>query len=223
MSNYAIGLDYGTNSCRALIVDLSNGAELASSVFNYPTGDAGVIVDTADPNLARQNPADYVKGTETTIVETIKKAKAEFPEFSENNIIGIGVDTTGSSPLPVDKEGTPLSYQDTFKDNPAAYVWLWKDHTSYQEALEITEKAAEMRPEYLDKIGGTYSSEWFWSKIWNVAKNHPDVFDAAYSFVEICDWIPAVLAGNTNPAQLKRSVCAAGHKAMFNDQWAGLP
>ena len=156
MSNYAIGLDYGTNSCRALIVDLSNGAELASSVFNYPTGDAGVIVDTADPNLARQNPADYVKGTETTIVETIKKAKAEFPEFSENNIIGIGVDTTGSSPLPVDKEGTPLSYQDIFKNNPAAYVWLWKDHTSYQEALEITEKAAEMRPEYLDKIGGTY-------------------------------------------------------------------
>jgi len=223
MSNYAIGLDYGTNSCRALIVDLSDGAELASSVFNYPTGEAGVIVDIADPNLARQNPADYVQGAETTIVDAIKKANAEFPEFSEKNIIGIGIDTTGSSPLPVDKNGTPLSFQDIFKDNPAAYVWLWKDHTSYQQALEITEKAAVMHPEYLDKIGGTYSSEWFWSKVWNIAKNHPDVFDATYSFVEICDWIPAVLAGDTNPGNIKRSVCAAGHKAMFNDQWAGLP
>lgn len=223
MSKYAIGLDYGTNSCRALIVDLENGNELASHVFNYPSGEAGVIVDATDPNLARQNPADYVDGAEITIVEAIKKAKSNYPEFSDADVIGIGVDTTGSSPLPVDKQGTPLSYQEKFKDNPAAYVWLWKDHTSYQEALDITDKAAKMRPEYLDKIGGTYSSEWFWSKIWNIAKNHPDVFDSAYSFVEICDWIPAVLAGETNPDHLKRSVCAAGHKAMFNDQWSGLP
>lgn len=223
MPKYAIGLDYGTNSCRALIVDLSDGTELASNVFNYPTGEAGVIVDVSDPNLARQNPADYIQGAEITIVEAIKKAKIDFPEFSEKDVIGIGVDTTGSSPLPVAEDGTPLSYQDKFKDNPAAYVWLWKDHTSFQEALEITEKAAVMRPEYLDKIGGTYSSEWFWSKIWNIAKNHPDVFDAAYSFVEICDWIPAVLTGNIHPDRLKRSVCAAGHKAMFNDQWSGLP
>jgi L-ribulokinase len=223
MGKYAIGLDYGTNSCRALIVDLSNGTELASSVFNYPTGDAGIIVDASDPNLARQNPADYVQGAEETIVKAIKKVKTVFPGFSEKDVIGIGVDTTGSSPLPVDIDGTPLSYQDKFKDNPAAYVWLWKDHTSYEEALAITQQAAKTRPEYLDKIGGVYSSEWFWSKIWNVAKNHPDVFDEAYSFVEICDWIPAMLAGNTNPYQLKRSVCAAGHKAMYNDQWAGLP
>ena len=223
MSNYAIGLDYGTNSCRALIVDLSNGEELASHVFNYPTGEAGVIVDASDPNLARQNPADYVRGAESTIIEAIKKAKSNYPDFLEANVIGIGVDTTGSSPLPVDSQGTPLSYQEKFKDNPAAYVWLWKDHTSYQEALDITEIAAKMRPKYLDKIGGTYSSEWFWSKIWNIAKNHPDLFDAAYSFVEICDWIPAVLAGDTNPDRLKRSVCAAGHKAMFHPSWGGLP
>ncbi|MCA9731140.1 ribulokinase [candidate division KSB1 bacterium] len=223
MVKYAIGLDYGTNSCRALVVDLSNGGELASSVFNYPTGEAGVIVAQSDPNLARQNPADYVQGAEVTILEAMKKAKAKFPEFSEKDVIGIGVDTTGSSPMPVDKEGTPLSYKEAFKDNPAAYVWLWKDHTSYQEALAITEKAAKIRPEYLDKIGGTYSSEWFWSKIWNIAKNHPDVFEAAESFMEICDWIPGVLAGDTRPGQVKRSVCAAGHKAMYSEQWAGLP
>lgn len=223
MGRFAIGLDYGTNSCRAVIVDLANGAELAGSVFNYPSGDAGVIVDAADPNLARQNPSDYVTGAQETIVNAIKKAKASFPAFSEKDVIGIGVDTTGSSPLPVDKEGNPLSYQHKFKANPAAYVWLWKDHTSYNQALAITEKAAAIRPEYLDKIGGVYSSEWFWSKIWNIAENHPDVFDAAYSFVEICDWIPAVLTGNTDPQRLKRSVCAAGHKAMFSNQWAGLP
>jgi L-ribulokinase len=223
MGKYAIGLDYGTNSCRALIVDLSNGTELASSVFNYPTGNAGIIVDPADPNLARQNPEDYIKGTEITINEAVKKAKKVFPDFSYEDIIGIGIDTTGSSPLAVDKNGIPLSYQEKFKDDPAAYVWLWKDHTSYREAQNITEKAAELRPQYLDKIGGTYSSEWFWSKIWNIAKNYPAVFEAAYSFVEICDWIPAMLSGNTDPNRIKRSVCAAGHKAMFSEQWGGLP
>jgi L-ribulokinase len=223
LDKYSIGLDYGTNSCRALIVDLANGQEIASSVFNYPSGSLGVIVDAADPHVARQNPADYVQGAETTILAAIKKAQNDFPQFSKENIIGIGVDTTGSSPMPVDREGRPLSYLQEFKDNPAALVWLWKDHTSYEQALAITERAANTRPHYIDKIGGVYSSEWFWSKTWNIAQNYPDVFDAAYSFAEICDWIPAVLTGDTNPDNMKRSICAAGHKAMFNEQWGGLP
>ncbi len=223
MSTYAIGLDYGTNSCRSLIVDIENGNEISTHVFNYPSGESGVILDSRDPNLARQNPADYLLGIEVTIIEAIKKAKVSDKNFSPDKIIGIGVDTTGSSPMPVDVEGTPLCFIDKFKNNPSAMVWLWKDHTSYAEAEQITELAAKEYPDYLAKIGGVYSSEWFWSKIFHCSKENKEVFDSAYSFVEICDWIPAILVGDTKPDNLKRSICAAGHKAMFNSQWGGLP
>ena len=221
--SYAIGLDYGTNSCRSLIVDASDGMEIASHVYNYPSGELGIIVDRNDPNLARQNPADYITGVEITITEAIKKAVEIRPDFDPSQIIGIGVDTTGSSPMPVDEYGTPLCMKEEFKDNPGAYVWLWKDHTAFEEAQKITEIAADLRPEYLAKIGGVYSSEWFWSKIWKCLKTYPEVFNAAHSFVEICDWIPAALVGETAPGKIKRSICAAGHKAMFNEQWGGLP
>jgi L-ribulokinase len=223
MGKYAIGLDFGTNSCRALLVDITNGRELSNSVFNYPSGESGVIIDPANPNLARQNPADYLKGIEVSVKESIRIASESFPEFTPGNVIGIGVDTTGSSPMPVDSQGNPLCFNEKFKDNPSAMVWLWKDHTSYHEAVKITELAGKLRPQYLAKIGGVYSSEWFWSKLWRLQKEDEEVFDAAYSFVEICDWIPAVLTGETNPGKLKRSICAAGHKAMFNSQWGGLP
>jgi L-ribulokinase len=223
MSTYSIGLDFGTNSCRSLIVDIDNGNEISTHVFNYPSGEAGVIVDKRDPNLARQNPADYLSGIESTIKESIKKAKAAAKNFSPEKIIGIGVDTTGSSPMPVDKEGTPLCFDEKFKNNPSAMVWLWKDHTSHQEAQQITDLAAKDHPEYLTKIGGVYSSEWFWSKILHCEKENKEVLNSAYSFVEICDWIPGVLVGDTNPDNLKRSICAAGHKAMYNTQWGGLP
>lgn len=223
MSKYAIGLDFGTNSCRALLVDISNGKELATHVFNYPSGESGVIVDPSDPNLARQNPADYLKGIEVTVKKVIKKAKAASRKFSADDIIGIGIDTTGSSPVPVDADGVPLCFNKKFENEPAAMVWLWKDHTSHAEAKEITETAAKLKPEYLAKIGGVYSSEWFWSKILHCQKENKDVFNAAYTFVEICDWIPAVLVGETEPRLLKRSLCAAGHKALYSKDWDGFP
>ena len=223
MSKYSIGLDFGTNSCRSLIVDISNGEELATYVFNYPSGDAGVITDYKDHNLARQNPADYLKGIEVTITEALKKANKENSKFSPIDIIGIGVDTTGSSPMPVDSEGMPLCFNMKFKNEPAAMVWLWKDHTSHAEAKLITETAAKFHPEYLAKIGGIYSSEWFWSKLLHCQLENPDIFNSAHSFVEICDWIPAILTGDTNPDNIKRSICAAGHKAMYNNKWGGLP
>ena len=223
MAKYSIGLDFGTNSCRALIVDISDGREIANHVFPYPSGDSGIIIDIKNHNLARQNPADYLTGIEVTIVEALKKAKKENPEFSYKDIIGIGVDTTGSSPMPVDSNGNPLCFNDKFKNDPAAMVWLWKDHTSYAEAKLITDTAAKLRPEYLDKIGGVYSSEWFWSKLLHCQSESPEVFNAADNFVEICDWIPAVLTGDTKPENIKRSICAAGHKAMYNDKWGGLP
>ncbi len=223
MSKYAIGLDFGTNSCRSLIVDISDGKELSSHVFAYPSGEAGVIINSAEPDLARQNPADYLQGIEVTIKEAVKKAGKNNPSFSTADIIGIGVDTTGSSPLPVDSGGTPLCFKNNFKNNPSAMVWLWKDHTGHSEARAITEAASKARPEFLSKIGGVYSSEWFWSKIWHCKNTAPEVFNSAYSFVEICDWIPAVLTGETRPDKIKRSICAAGHKAMYSEQWGGLP
>jgi len=223
MNKYAIGLDFGTNSCRALIVSLQKGDELASHVFSYPSGKDGVIIDSLDPNVARQNPRDYLLGIENTIKESIKKAKQTNPLFNVKDIIGIGVDTTGSSPLPVDETGNPLCFQENYKDNPNAMVWLWKDHTSFAEAELITRTAEKIRPQYLSKIGGIYSSEWFWSKILRCKNIDEELFNSAYSFVEICDWIPAALTGIFNPEKIKRSVCSAGHKAMFNEIWNGLP
>jgi L-ribulokinase len=223
MSKYVIGLDFGTNTCRSLIVDVANGKELASHVFPYPSGKDGVIVDSADPHLARQNPADYIKGIEATIKGALKKAKVVKKNFKATDIIGIGVDTTGSSPMPVDSDGQALCFNKKFKKNPAAMVWLWKDHTSFAEASQITELAARIRPQYLSKIGGTYSSEWWWSKILRCKNIAPEVFEAADSWVEICDWIPAVLAGELSPKKIKRGICSAGHKAMFNKDWNGLP
>ena len=125
--------------------------------------------------------------------------------------------------MPVDEQGDALCFNEKYKNNPAAYVWLWKDHTSYQEAAQITELAAKIRPQFLAKIGGAYSSEWWWSKILHCKNVAPEVYNNAFSWVEICDWIPANLVGNLNPANIRRSICAAGHKAMFNDSWNGLP
>ena len=223
MSRYALGLDFGTNSCRSLLVDVTSGTEIAGHVFPYPSGSDGVIADASDPNLARQNPADYLLGIEATIRGAIQEGKESDPTFNSADIIGIGIDTTGSSPMPVDAEGQALCFQQRFKDDPAAMVWLWKDHTGYKEAAQITQLSSEMRPQYLSKIGGTYSSEWWWSKILHCKNVAKDVFDAAASWVEICDWIPAVLTGELSPQKVKRSVCAAGHKAIFNPAWQGLP
>jgi L-ribulokinase len=220
---YAIGLDYGTNSVRSLLVDVSNGKELGTFVHEYETGQAGIILDPTDHNVARQNPADYIKGLEVTTKEAIKQAKSADKNFDPADIIGIGVDTTGSTPLPVDKNGTPLGMLDEFKENPNAHAWLWKDHTGHAEAAEITELAEKLHPEYLAKCGGTYSSEWFFSKILHCLRIDPKVYDAAYTWVEHADWIPAVLTGTDNPGKLKRCRCAAGHKAMFNDTWGGYP
>ena len=223
MSKSVIGLDIGTHSCRSLLVDVNIGKELTSAVFNYPSGKEGVIVDETDPNLARQNPSDYLIGIERTIKTALANAKDVDKDFNVDDVIGIGVDTTGSSPMPVDENGFPLCFDERFEDNPASYVWLWKDHTSFEEAALITETARRLRPAYLAKIGGVYSSEWFWSKILHCKNVAPEVYNSAFSFVEICDWITAHLVGELNPTKIKRSVCAAGHKAMFNNEWNGLP
>ena len=222
MGKYALGLDYGTNSCRALIVDLNDGREVASRVFNYPCGESGILLDPKDPNVARQNPQDYIDAF-AAVTGAISQAKDTDAEFDPSDIVGIGVDTTGSTPMPVDRDGTPLAMRPEFRDNLDAMAWLWKDHTGHAEAARITELARNMRPRYLAKCGGTYSSEWFWSKLLHCRNVAPDVFGAAHSFVECCDWVPAVLAGDRRPERIVRGVCAAGHKAMYSEEWGGLP
>lgn len=218
---WSIGLDFGTNSVRALIVDVNNGAEIGAAVWNYTHGEAGIVLDR-DPQLARQHPGDYHAGIEKSISAALTQA-TKAPGFSATQIIGIGVDTTGSTPLPVDRSGRALAFSAEFEKDVNALAWLWKDHTSYGEAEEITALAAKMRPQYLAKCGGRYSSEWFWAKILHCARTAPKVFAAAHSWVEISDWIPATLVGTTKPEQIIRGICAAGHKAFYNPKWGGYP
>jgi len=219
---YTLGLDYGTNSVRAVIVDAANGREVATAVWNYAHGVQGVIL-SRDPNLARQDPADYVKGAEVTIGKALAAANKAVRGFKPDQVIGIGVDTTGSTPIPVDENGRPLAFGKRFGKNPAAMAWLWKDHTGVAEAAEITELARKLRPQYLAKCGGTYSSEWFFSKVLHCLRTSPDVFQAACSWVECADWVPAMLTGTEAPDKLTVGVCAAGHKAMYNEDWGGYP
>ena len=221
-AQYSLGLDYGTNSVRCLIVDTSNGRDVGMAVWEYTHGTHGVIL-SRDPNLARQHPADYVAGAEITIRKALAKARCAARGFTPSQVMGIGVDTTGSTPLPVDANGRALAFDKRFAKNPAAMAWLWKDHTGVAEAAEITERARQLRPQYLAKCGGTYSSEWFFSKILHCLRTSPEVFDAAHMWVEIADWIPAVLTGTETPDQLTVGICAAGHKAMYNDDWGGYP
>ena len=219
---YAIGLDYGTNSVRALVVNVQTGEEVGTAVYAYPTGQNGILLDPRDPELARQNPRDYVLGLEAATRDALAEAKRS-GGFSAADVIGLGVDTTGSTPIPVDRAGRPLAFDERFERDLNAQVWLWKDHTAHAEASEITQKAAEMRPHFLAKCGGTYSSEWFWSKLLHCARTAPEVFDAAHTWVEHADWMPAVLTETEAPDRLRRGICAAGHKAMFHDDWGGYP
>lgn len=137
--------------------------------------------------------------------------------------MGISVDTTGSTPVAVDEKGTPLSMTPGFEENPNAMFVLWKDHTAVTEADEINELARKWAIDFTKFEGGVYSSEWFWAKLLHVSREDAAVYRAASLWVEHCDWIPAVITGNTRPKTLKRSRCAAGHKAMWHEVFGGLP
>ena len=219
MSKYVIGMDYGSDSVRALLVNVENGEEISSSVYHYERWDKGMYCDPAN-NQFRQHPLDYLTGLETTV----KAVLTDAPAGTAENVIGISVDTTGSTPVAVNKEGTPLSLTPGFEDNPNAMFILWKDHTAIAEAEEINAQAKSWGGEDFTKFsGGIYSSEWFWAKILRTIRVDEKVRKAAFSWVEHCDWISAVLTGNTDPLTMKRSRCAAGHKAMWHASWGGLP
>ncbi|GGB11702.1 ribulokinase [Mucilaginibacter rubeus] len=221
MSNnqLVIGVDYGSDSVRSVIVNAANGEEIASSVFNYPRWRDGKYCVPAE-NQFRQHPQDYIDGLKATIKDCIAQAGGE---AIAKNIKGISVDTTGSTPVAVDAAGTPLALTPGFETNPNAMFVLWKDHTSVKEAAQINEHAAKFDTNYLKYVGGIYSSEWFWAKLLHVLRVDKSVRDAAASWVEHCDWIPFLLTGGNDVKAIKRGRCSAGHKALWAEEFNGLP
>ncbi|MCK5156859.1 MAG: ribulokinase [Spirochaetales bacterium] len=216
---YTIGIDYGTDSVRALIVDTQTGEEIGTHVFYYPRWKEGKYCDPVK-NQFRQHPLDYLEGLKVCIREALKKC----PDGVAENVVGISVDTTGSTPVPVNREGTPLALLAGYEENPNAMFVLWKDHTAVLEADGINEFSRTWGGiDYTKFEGGVYSSEWFWAKVLHILRENKAVRKAAYSWVEHCDWMPALLTGCTKPENVVRSRCAAGHKAMWHEDFGGLP
>lgn len=217
-TSYVIGVDYGSDSVRSIILDAATGEEIAASVFYYPRWKQQLYCD-AIANQFRQHPLDYVEGLQ----ETIKKCLQQAGPGVAANVKAISIDTTGSTPVLVNKQGTPLALTEGFEENPNAMFVLWKDHTAVKEAAEINEHAAKFDVNYLQYVGGIYSSEWFWAKLLHVLREDESVRNAAASLVEHCDWIPFLLTGGDDVTRLKRGVCSAGHKALFAKEFNGLP
>jgi L-ribulokinase len=214
-----IGIDYGTDSVRCVVIDAATGREESSEVASYARWSAGKHCDPAK-NRFRQHPRDYIEGLEAAV----KGALKGLPRGAGARVAGIGIDTTGSTPCAVDASGTPLALTKGFEENPNAMFVLWKDHTAVKEAELINRTARGWGgTDFTRYEGGVYSSEWFWSKILHILREDPKVRKAAVSWVEHCDWMPALLTGNTDPRALKRSRTAAGHKAMWHAEWGGLP
>ncbi len=215
---YVIGLDYGSDSARAVVVNAENGEELASSVKYYPRWMEGkYCVPTT--NQYRQHPQDYIDVLEFTVNDALSKC----PAGTAENVVGIAFDTTGSTPAFTDKNGVPLAMLPEFAENPNAMFVLWKDHTAIKEANEINELAAKWSTDYTSYEGGIYSSEWFWAKALHVLRADESVRNAAHSIVEHCDWMPALITNTQKPESMYRSRCASGHKAMWLEEWGGLP
>lgn len=215
---YVIGVDFGTDSVRSILVNAASGEEVASSLFYYPRWKESLYCDASN-NQFRQHPLDYVEGLESTIKNCIQKAGAAIAA----NVKAISVDTTGSSPVAVDAAGTPLALLPEFENNPNAMFVLWKDHTSVQEAAQINEHAKKYDTNYLQYVGGIYSSEWFWAKLLHVIREDEAVKNKMASWVEHCDWVPFLLTGGNDITQMKRSVCSAGHKALWAEEFGGFP
>lgn len=220
MGKYVIGVDYGSASVRAAVVDALDGSELAHGIYEYEYGVDGNYLDKANAHVVRQNPDDYLRGMEVSVRRALENAGAD---FDANEVVGIGVDATGTTVLPVSRTGVPICQKARFKGNPNAMIWLWKDHSSTAEAQIITQTAKAMNPEYVDMVGGTYSSEWYWAKVLHCLNCDPDVFDAAYTWIEVSDWLVFLLTGGGDIDHAVRGICAASHKALFNPEWGGFP
>ncbi|SFC85405.1 ribulokinase [Spirosoma endophyticum] len=217
-NQYVIGVDFGSDSVRALVVDAQTGQAVGTHVHEYARWKQGLYCDPATSQF-RQHPLDYLEGLEATIIGALAQA----PSDVRQQVVGISIDTTGSTPGPVDETGLPLALRPDFAENPNGMFILWKDHTANAEAEEINKLAHHWDVDYTKYVGGIYSSEWFWAKMLRTLRVDEAVREHAFSWVEHCDWISAVLTGNTNPLTLRRSRCAAGHKALWHSEFDGLP
>lgn len=216
--NYCIGVDYGTDSVRCIVVDAANGQEIASSVFYYPRWKEGLYCNP-ELNQFRQHPLDYLEGLTEVITTSLKFAGTDV----RSHIRAISIDTTGSTPVAVDESGRPLALNRGFEEDPDAMFILWKDHSSINEVGEINDHAKLTEVDYLKYVGGFYSSEWFWSKLLHVLRENASVRKHCYSWVEHADWMPFLLTGGRHVSEMKRNVCTAGHKALWAEEWGGLP
>ncbi|WP_298288836.1 ribulokinase [uncultured Lutibacter sp.] len=217
-NKYVIGVDYGSDSVRAVVVNALSGEEIATSIKKYSRWIEGLYCNPSE-NQYRQHPLDYIEGLEWTVKDALRQCDLSVIE----NVVGLGFDTTGSTPALVDEGGVPLALKSEFSDNPNAMFVLWKDHTAIKEAEEINVLARKWEINYTKYEGGIYSSEWVWAKMLHVLREDKSLCEQAFSWVEHCDWMPALVTGNTNPKEIKRSRCAAGHKAMWHSDWEGLP
>lgn len=218
MARFVIGLDYGTDSARALVVNAETGEILSSSVKNYPRWSRGLYCDP-QANQWRQHPKDYLEVLEFTVRDALSKCA---PEVAPN-VVGLAFDTTGSTPAFADETGTPLAMSPEYSNDPDAMFVLWKDHTAIQEAAEINQACKASAVDYSMYEGGVYSPEWFWAKALHILRNSPDIATKASTIVECCEWLPAVLTGVTDHRDIVRSRCAQGHKSMWSAKWGGLP
>lgn len=217
-NRYVIGVDYGSDSVRVVVVNALSGEEIATSIKKYSRWSEGLYCNPLK-NQYRQHPLDYIEGLEWTVKDALKQCDSLVIE----NVVGLAFDTTGSTPALVDKEGMPLALKSEFSENPNAMFVLWKDHTANHEAEEINKLAKKQEIDYTKYEGGVYSSEWVWAKMLHVLREEESLREHAFSWVEHCDWMPALITGNTLPKEIKRSRCAAGHKAMWHTDWRGLP
>lgn len=216
--SYVIGVDFGTDSARALLVDSANGEVLGSATSSFKRWKEGLYCDPKQSQF-RQHPLDYIESLEACLKGCLANANEEI----KANVLAISIDATGSTPVAIDRHGQPLALSAEFSENPNAMFFLWKDHSSIKEVEEINQKAQGFEVNYLSYCGGAYSSEWFWSKLLNMARTDEEVYKATHSWLEQSDWLPYLLTGNQDAQLLKRNVCAAGHKALWAQELGGYP
>ncbi|HMN61920.1 MAG TPA: FGGY family carbohydrate kinase, partial [Anaerolinea sp.] len=207
---YAIGVDFGTESGRAVLVDVTNGAEVATAVYPYANGVIDQVLPGTEirlePDWALQDPNDYIE-TFRQAVPTVLRQSGVDPA----GVIGIGIDFTACTLLPTLNDGTPLCFLPQYRDRPHAWVKLWKHHAAQPEANALNEIARRMDCDFLDRYGGKVSSEWFFPKVWQILNEDEEIYTAAGRFIEAADWVVWQLTGNE-----KRSACAAGYKALWS-------
>ncbi len=218
---YSVGIDFGTNTARAVVVDVATGEEIGTGIAAYRSGEKGVVVDDANPHVARHHPGNYAEVTRDSVRSALESAK-HVRSFRVDAICGIGLDATASTPIPVSRGGVPLALTEEFAGSVDTLAWLWKDHSAVGEAEEITAVLRNRAPAVLDRIGGVYSSEWFWAKLLRFSRVAPGAFAATHSWIEVSDWFAAWLVGERDPNLMSRGICAAGHKALYDSEWNGF-